>query len=137
MRLHFVYVALATFFLTSPAPATQPKPKDYRSEYDKCVKNAIGSGVGSNASLEACTESVTDEAKHEMNMLYKNIHDGLQSKSPSDAIEFEKAQRAWLEYRNAHCDLAQKLIGTPETVICPMDLNIGRVNELRRLSNSP
>lgn len=134
MRLHILCLALAGLSLSGPVPAEQPRQQNYRSDYDDCVKDAIGRGMGPNAALEACTESVTDGAKHEMNVLYKRIHDDLQAKSPSDATEFETAQRSWLAYRNAHCHLAQKLIGDPETVICPMDLNIERVNELRRLS---
>lgn len=136
MRLSLMGIALTMLFLASPASAVQPKLADYRSNYDACVKDAVGRSMSANAALEACTESVTDGAKHEMNVLYKTIYDALQAKNPSDAAQFEKAQKAWLEYRNAHCDLAQKLIGTPMMVICPMDLNIERVNQLRPLASS-
>jgi uncharacterized protein YecT (DUF1311 family) len=121
--------------LADTAAAAQPKLADYRANYDGCVKDAVGRNMSPNVALEACTESVTDGAKREMNQLYKKIYDALQAKAPADAAQLEKAQRAWLDYRNAHCDLTQKLMGTPEMVICPMDLNIERVNELRQLAN--
>jgi uncharacterized protein YecT (DUF1311 family) len=134
MRLHEVLVALAMLLFSGASLAEQPRPENYRAEYDGCVKDATEKGFGGSAALEECTEGITDVAKREMNVLYKRIHDALQVKNATDAVAFEKSQRAWLEYRNMHCDLEQKYIGGPETAICPMDLDIERVNKLRRLS---
>jgi len=132
MRPCVAGVVLASILLSTQALATKPKLKDYRAAYGKCLKNSANSGP--TGAIEGCTEFVVDEAKREMNTLYKVIHDRLQSKNPDDAAEFDAAQRSWLAYRKAHCDIAGKYVGSPEFVVCPMDLNIERIQELRQIA---
>ena len=131
MRFCAVSVALACMLLSTGALAEQPKLKDYRAAYDECQKNSASAGP--TAMVDECAEYVANETKHEMNALYKSIHDQLQSKSPEDADEFDKAQKSWLAYRKAHCDLAGKYVGSPMFLVCPMDLDIERIDQLRQL----
>lgn len=131
MRLCAAGIALVLILLSTQALSEQPKLKDYRAAYDECLKNSAGAGP---SAVEGCTEFVVDETKHEMNTLYTVIHDRLQAKSLDDAAQFDKAQKFWLAYRDAHCDLAGKYVGSPEWSVCPMDLNIERVRELRQLA---
>lgn len=132
MRLCAAGVALASILLSTQALAEQPKLEDYRAAYGECLKNSTDAGP--TGAIEGCTEFVVADTKREMNALYKVIHDRLQSKSPDDAAEFDAAQKSWLAYRTAHCDIAGKYVGSPEFVVCPMDLNIERVHELRHIA---
>jgi len=131
MRPCIAGAALASILLSTQALAEQPKLKDYSAAYGECLKNSANSGP--TGAIEGCAEFVVDETKRGMNALYKVIHDRLQSKNPNDAAEFDAAQRSWLAYRKAHCDIAGKCVGSPESVVCPMDLNIERIQELRQI----
>ncbi|MFC4526331.1 DUF1311 domain-containing protein [Dyella halodurans] len=132
MHLFATGIALGSILLSTQALADPPKLKDYRAAYDECLK--ASTDAGPTGAVEGCTEFVVDETKREINALYNVIHAQLESKSPDDAAEFDKAQRSWLAYRNAHCDLAGKYIGSPEFVVCPMNLDIERVHELRQIA---
>ena len=77
-------------------------------------------------------EGAAVEAKKEINKLYKQLYTKLRESSPEDALKLEKSQKAWLIYRNNYCELAGLHIGSPLYYVCPMDLNIQRVSELRQ-----
>ena len=83
-----------------------------------------------------CAEGASESAKKEMNRVYQRLYLKLQQTSQEDAQQLENAQKAWLIYRNEHCDMLGKYDGSPMYTICPMKLNIDRVAELQLLLDS-
>jgi uncharacterized protein YecT (DUF1311 family) len=119
---------LLASYNTTAAPRVST---DYDAMYSQCLKE--GGAVNNNTVL-ACSSDASDAAKKEMGALYKRIHDKFAADSPEDTKLFEQSQRAWLTYRNGHCQLAFKHVGSPMYSFCPMTLNIARVKELRELA---
>lgn len=105
-------------------------PDDYDALYSRCVDAA---GPINNAVVQACSETASEHAKREINQRYRSIHARLSADNPDDAKRFEASQKAWLQYRNLHCDLAGAHIGSPMYDFCPMSLNAARASELRAL----
>jgi uncharacterized protein YecT (DUF1311 family) len=66
-------------------------------------------------------------------MLYRKAYEMLSKQSAADAAKLEHSQKSWVSYRNKHCELATSYVGSPMFGVCPMQLNISRVNELREL----
>jgi uncharacterized protein YecT (DUF1311 family) len=81
-----------------------------------------------NTSVLSCSQEVSAQVKGEINALYHKTYARLDEDSPEDAAAFEKAQKAWLKYRNGHCALAGDYVGSPMYEHCPMQSNIARVN---------
>lgn len=103
---------------------------DYDQQYQACLD---ASGMINNASVAGCAEGVSETVKKEMNRVYQQLFLKLQASAPQDAEQLETAQKAWLVYRNGHCDLQGKHVGSPMYYTCPMQLNIQRVEELKFL----
>ncbi len=103
---------------------------DYDQQYQACLD---ASGMINNASVAGCAEGVSEAVKKEMNRVYQQLFLKLQASTPQDAEQLETAQKAWLVYRNGHCDLQGKHVGSPMYYTCPMELNIQRVDELKFL----
>lgn len=104
------------------------------TDYDKLYNDCLPPNVPLNNSLVAsCAMQASDAAKKDMNRLYQQLYLSLQEGSPEDAQQLEDAQKSWLLYRNAHCDLQGKRIGSPMYYTCPMQLNGDRVAELQFL----
>lgn len=103
---------------------------DYDQQYQACLD---ASGMINNASVAGCAEGVSETVKKEMNRVYQQLFLKLQASAPQDAEQLETAQKAWLVYRNGHCDLQGKHVGSPMYYTCPMELNIQRVDELKFL----
>jgi uncharacterized protein YecT (DUF1311 family) len=120
---------LALFYASSLSASSARE--DYSRSYQKCLK---AMGPIRNASVAGCAESVSDRAKTEINALYRAVHGQYLLFSPDDASKLERAQKAWLAYRNLHCELAGQYIGSPMYYYCPMSMNIQRVSELRALA---
>ena len=59
------------------------------------------------------TEHLADQADKKLNEVYKKLLSDYPDKASKDEIEFTKtAQRAWLEYSEAHCAaILNKFIG--------------------------
>jgi uncharacterized protein YecT (DUF1311 family) len=121
--------SLGFLFLAS-MPVIAQASSDYDSIYDKCVEK---NGPINNSVVEACANMASDAAKQEITKRYKSFYDRLASESPEDAKKFEASQKAWLQYRNAHCNLAGSYVGSPMYAFCPMKLNSARALELREL----
>ena len=101
-----------------------------QTRYDDCIQ---ASQTLNNSLVAACAEGVSEVAKKHMNRTYQQLYLKLQQASPEDAQQLEEAQKAWLIYRNAHCDMQGKHIGSPMYYTCPMELNIDRLSELQFL----
>lgn len=127
-----VFVVTCLIATSAPLFAQQAKQKDYDAAYQSCAEK---SGPINNGVVAGCSEMVSDDVKHEMNALYKVLHDKVMADNQDDVVEFEKAQKAWLTYRNGHCHLAGEYVGGPDEPYCEMKLNIERVSELRELAN--
>lgn len=123
--------ALAFSLMLSPALVLGAPAHDYMGQYDRCLRDA---GATNNTSVMACSDAVSAAAKREINQLYARIHARLSSEFPADADKLEQAQKAWIVYRNGHCDLAGAHVGSPMYGYCPMLLNINRADELRELA---
>ncbi len=131
MKIRYrTFIALALLATGMQAFAAE-RGKDYSKLYDQCIKKA---GTINNGVVDACSSQVSDQAKVEMNALYKVTYQRLREQSPSAAVALEQAQKAWLVYRDTHCQLAGEYVGSPMHAYCPMQLNIERVDQLRELS---
>jgi uncharacterized protein YecT (DUF1311 family) len=117
-------------FFFAPMSASAQTSSEYDSMYEKCIEKEV---VINNSVVEICSDMISEKAKREITKHYKSIYDRLLSENPEDAKKFEISQKAWLQYRNAHCNLAGSYIGSPMYVVCPMKLNSARVLELREL----
>ena len=120
----FPFLALGSFHVMAQDAV------EYDVMYGKCVDEI---GPINNGVVEACSNTVSDKAKSEITRRYKSIYARLLAENPEDASRFESAQKAWLQYRNIHCDLAGSYIGSPMHGFCPMKLNSARALELREL----
>lgn len=129
MKLVPIALSLAAIALTSGTAAAAEGPKDYDTIYSDCLTKA---GGANNGTVSACAEDVADQTKPEMNRLYQAI--SAKMNSPADATKLEKAQKAWLVYRDNHCELAGSYVGSPMYYFCPMTLNIERVKQLREMA---
>lgn len=103
---------------------------DYDAMYDECVSS---SGPINNAVVYGCAEDVSAQVKKEMTELYKTLYAKLAEQSEEDAKRFEHSQMGWLKYRNGHCELKGSYVGSPMYSVCPMEMNVERVKELREL----
>ncbi len=121
----FLLLALPAFACASPASSP-----DYQQAYDTCLEQAGGIN---NGTVDACSSTVSEQAKVEMTRLYRSFYRRLLDQSPDDAAALDRAQKSWLVYRDLHCHLAGAHVGSPMYSFCPMQLNIARVNELREL----
>ena len=104
----------------------------YDTAYKNCVKEA---GPINNGVVDACSRFVSKKAKKDMNKLYNIIYNNISKQSIDDAKKFEKSQKNWLKYREAHCELMGLYVGSPSYSYCPMELNKLRVLELTVLAN--
>jgi uncharacterized protein YecT (DUF1311 family) len=129
MSFRVLFIVLLVF--SSSATNAKKIQVDYGAMYSKCI---TASGGINNGSVDACSTYTSDEAKKEMNRLYKIIYNSFMADSPDDAQTLEQTQRAWISYRNGQCSLAGAHVGSLMHSYCPMQLNIARVNELRELA---
>lgn len=125
-----ITMRIAPLLLALPLHAMAANPSEYDQLYSACVDKhgRINNGV-----VEACSTEVSDRAKAEITRRYKTIHARLAEANADDAAKFEESQKAWLKYRNTHCELAGSYIGSPMYGFCPMTLNAERALELREL----
>jgi uncharacterized protein YecT (DUF1311 family) len=136
MRMHLAAWAVGlapVVSLGADGDATNAaKPaRDYEAEYQTCLASA---GTTNNASVMQCAEKTLKDAKAELNTLYSVAHSSIAKRSASDAMKFERSQKAWLSYRNGTCELAASYVGSPMVSYCPMRVTIQRVAEMRELA---
>lgn len=103
----------------------------YDTAYNQCVKKA---GTMNNGVMAACSEAVSEVAKKDLNTHYKKIETKLNA-YPNKAellTKLETSQKAWIQYRNAHCALGE-FISVHEPY-CLMLVNAQRAEELKELA---
>ena len=105
---------------------------DISTRYEDCIRTT----PPTLSAAAVCAEGASESAKKEMNRVYQRLYLKLQQTSQEDAQQLENAQKAWLIYRNEHCNMLGKYDGSPMYTICPMKLNIDRVAELQLLLDS-
>lgn len=105
---------------------------DHYEIYSTCIDEQAPIN---NSLVHGCAEFVSESAKKEITLLYRKIYKYISASSIDDALKFEKAQQAWISYRNNHCELSGYYIGSPMYSYCPMMLNISRAIELRELAS--
>ncbi|MCC6075751.1 lysozyme inhibitor LprI family protein [Pseudomonas sp. GCM10022188] len=105
---------------------------DHYKIYSACIDEQAPIN---NSVVHGCAEYASDSAKKEITLLYRKIYKYISASSIDDALKFEKAQQAWISYRNNHCELYGSYVGSPMYSYCPMMLNISRAIELRELAN--
>lgn len=81
-----------------------------------------------------CSWTASDQARADINRYYKQAYDRLAEHDPAAAANLERAQKAWISYRNAHCELATVYVGSPMAGYCPMQLNGERALQLKELA---
>jgi uncharacterized protein YecT (DUF1311 family) len=133
MRFKITGLLLLLISLPALAKPSAAGKNDYDLMYSTCLRDA---GGARNATVAACAERVLGEAEAEITSQYQTLHRGLLKTSTSDAKELEQAQRSWLSYRNSHCKLAGKYVGSPMYAYCPMQLTIQRVKQLRDMAEA-
>ena len=133
MNLKNVTFTVVIAFVVSVASVNSwsDSSNKYNDMYSSCVKEA---GTMNNSVVYMCSETVSFEAKQDMNKLYDIIYAKIAEQSTDDANYFEQSQRSWLKYRNSHCQLMGSYVGSPMYTYCPMELNISRVMELSVLA---
>lgn len=124
-----LFLSLLLLFVYSIVNAAENE--DYQAMYSRCLKAA---GPINNNTVLGCSEEISTAVKKEINSLYNELYATLTSTSVEDAAKFEQSQKAWVSYRNKHCELATSYVGSPMYGFCPMSLNIARVKELRELA---
>lgn len=129
LRLHTLSIG---FLLPFALQAVAVDLNDISTRYEDCIRT----NPQKLSAAAVCAEGASESAKKEMNRVYQRLYLKLQQTSQEDAQQLENAQRAWLIYRNEHCDMLGKYDGSPMYTICPMKLNIDRVAELQLLLDS-
>ncbi len=129
LRLHTLSIG---FLLPFALQAVAVDLNDISTRYEDCIRT----NPQKLSAAAVCAEGASESAKKEMNRIYQRLYLKLQQTSQEDAQQLENAQKAWLIYRNEHCDMLGKYDGSPMYTICPMKLNIDRVAELQLLLDS-
>ena len=129
LRLHALSIG---FLLPFALQAAAVDLNDISTRYEDCIRT----NPQKLSAAAVCAEGASESAKKEMNRVYQRLYLKLQQTSQEDAQQLENAQKAWLIYRNEHCDMLGKYDGSPMYIICPMKLNIDRVAELQLLLDS-
>ena len=129
LRLHALSIG---FLLPFALQAAAVDLNDISTHYEDCIRT----NPQKLSAAAVCAEGASESAKKEMNRVYQRLYLKLQQTSQEDAQQLENAQKAWLIYRNEHCDMLGKYDGSPMYTICPMKLNIDRVAELQLLLDS-
>lgn len=129
LRLHALSIG---FLLPFALQAVAVDLNDISTRYEDCIRT----NPQKLSAAAVCAEGASESAKKEMNRVYQRLYLKLQQTSQEDAQQLENAQKAWLIYRNEHCDMLGKYDGSPMYTICPMKLNIDRVAELQLLLDS-
>ena len=131
MHNYKIHLATTLFLSISATSAWAEASDKYDDLYNSCVTKA---GTMNNSVVHACSQSVSDAVKKDMNRLYASIYKTIKENSVEDAKKFEVSQQNWLKYRNSHCELMGSYVGSPMYSFCPMNLNKSRVAELEVLN---
>ena len=69
-------------------------------------KDSPCAGIAGTADLVDCLSKAKDSSDAKLNSLYKNLRQKL---DPSDAERLTRAQRLWIQYRDANCSAEREL----------------------------
>lgn len=119
-------------FLSSLTAAGEPV--DYGKQFDSCLARNKGQPI--TGTIGNCADEVAAIADAELNSLAANLDALLLQNAPIAAKTFQAAQRAWLDYQEATCQLSGEFVAGIEYARCPMYLKIARIKELRELQSS-
>ncbi len=97
--------------------------------YQKCMDTSDGS----THQFRKCN---SDELDYQDRLLNKYYKQAMQKLAESEKSKLRKAQRAWIKYRDANCDVESAPMrgGTGERVLyggCLVDMTTKRASELR------
>lgn len=102
------------------------------SPYDNCMSKYE---YASNASVMECSDHASDIYKKQITKHYKKIYAHIKAEDPEGAKAFEKSQQSWIAFRDSHCSLMGRYVGTPMYGYCPMEMNKERAEELEELAD--
>ena len=92
MKAPLIILSVLLRLQSASAQTEQPKPKAQEEE-DRCCCSTYEMGQ--------CLVKVEKKADAELNRLYQQAVKAL---DPKDAARLRKAQRYWIEYRDANCE---------------------------------
>ena len=132
---------LATGAVAVPAAgAAAPERAKYEQLYDRCI-SAAGNDADDvspaqfNVVLDACAQDAILVAKQDINRLYAALEASLAADGNASALaKLERTQRAWIAYRDGHCELEGELVGTPAYSLCLLEVTGRRVRELEEIA---
>lgn len=126
-------VITTTFLLSITSLSAWSETKDkYDIAYDSCVNKA---GAISNGVIEQCSGVASEMVTKDLQSLYDKILKTMSEQSFEDAKKFENSQKAWLKYKETHCELMGSYVGSPEYSLCPLALDKLRAIELQQLAD--
>lgn len=127
-----VAFTVALFVATSQGVAHAQSENKYNSIYSACVQRA--GGMANNMVVYMCSDETSDKAKADINTYFNIMHKKLAQSDIEAARKLTLTQKAWLQYRNNHCQLMGQYVDSPMYSYCPMQLNIKRALELKEMS---
>jgi uncharacterized protein YecT (DUF1311 family) len=125
MQLNYTSLLLMPFFAIAPAQAFGQE--NLSAEYSKCIEQSGATDPG----MLDCAVAEAERQDKRLNDAYKKLMNELKSER---RIELQEAQRLWLKYTEAHCNLyldpdggtAAKLAASE----CPVLAKASRAKEL-------
>ncbi len=95
-----VFFALNTILMTSSVAQEESEPY-FSDTYHACTEEALSSGMGVPMKLLDCTNAEYTYQDAQLNQAYKQA---MQRIEETQQKRVKEAQRAWIKYRDAHCD---------------------------------
>ena len=92
-----------------PSKEKSVKVSKYEEAYSKCLESA---GIINNTTVAGCSNSSTEMAEKDMNVILKQIHAKLND-DEYKANAFKEFQAAWEVYLKAEADFNSRVIGSP------------------------
>jgi len=90
-------------------------------------------GDGSTMAISECLKAQSETWERRLNFEYR----AAVARAEVDAAKLQRAQQAWLRYRNANCEAYNTVKGTIHTILagrCWRDMTRDRTLELKELS---
>lgn len=139
-----IAILAAILALLPSSSAFAAKPVDYDDLTAECIRIIDGPVTGT---LDECAQASVERSDAEMRRLMISIEGILRERlrerlRDGDDIaeatlamieDIKRAQAHWRQERDALCRFRGRLMGPVESIICPLQQNILRVEELRAL----
>jgi len=109
----------------------------YRVQYGKCIEAKTAGVVASYGDMQLarvdCGLAADEAAKRDLYVSFRQLERWFDANAEARA-ELLRGQRAWIEYRDAHCSLKERLVGQQLVqLFCNLELDARRAAELREL----